>query len=67
MSAPARRELVPAFQDVIVRACPVAELFAYEAIENWSAGEEPQTPVEKAVFQVIDELVRDMDSKAGKA
>ncbi len=65
MSAPRRRELVQALQDVIVRACPVAESFAYEAIANWSAGEEPATPVEAAVFQVIDQVVADMDKEAG--
>ena len=64
MSAPRRRELIQALQDMIVRACPVAEAFAYEAIANWTAGEEPATPVEAAVFQVIDQVVADMDEAA---
>lgn len=64
MSAPRRRELIQAIQDIIVRACPVAESFAYEAIANWSAGEEPATPVEAAVFQVVDEFVARMDGEA---
>lgn len=61
---PRRRELIPVLQDVIVRACPVAESFAYETIARWTAGEEPATPVESAVFAVIDEVVADMDEKA---
>lgn len=64
MSAPRRRELIQALQDIIVKACPVAESFVYETIANWTAGGEPATPVERAVFQVIDELVAGMDEKA---
>ena len=63
MSAPRRRELIQAIQDIIVQACPVAESFAYEAIANWTAGQEPATPVEAAVFQVIDEFVARMDAE----
>lgn len=67
MSGPKRRILIPAIRDMIVRACPLAPSMVDETIDKWTAGDDVDTPVEKAVFAVIDQIAADIDAQEEKA
>ena len=65
MSGPARRELIPELRAMIAKGIPGADEAIQEAIDHWRDGLEPTSPWENAVFQVIDQVVADMDAGAG--
>ena len=64
MSAPARREFIPAIRAIIVKGCPGAETAIQESIDAWRDGEDPKSPWDQGVFGVCDSIATDLDEKA---
>ncbi len=63
-----RMKFIPALRTMIVNSIPAADTFVEETIDKWEAGEEADTPIERAVFAVCDhhaEAIRDQADQEG--
>jgi len=63
VSAPRRREFIPAIREAISNAVPGADQAIQESIDAWRDGLEPSSPWETGVFGVCDKVAADIDAQ----
>jgi hypothetical protein len=67
MSAPARREFIPAIREGIAKSVPAQADAVDGMIDRWRDGEDPAHPLEAGVFACCDEMARRLDEHDAKS
>lgn len=63
MSGPRRRPFIDAIREGIANNVPFGtEADTFAAIDSWTAGNDPQTPLEAGVFEMCNKVATDLDA-----